>query len=222
MQWQNKPILNIIHKAREIFDQRVFLFLHCQTWSMKIRLLVFFFIFGIASGSSAQCTAPNTPLSTSLVLNTTDTQLTVYFDTTANSPATNIYYLGIYSTNASLSSGPVNGTIYNASDALGGGTVMFYGKNYIYKQTGLTANTTYNIFVYAARTSCIGEPTYSATSITAAATTFNGSPGIPAGYYDAAAGLTCNNLKTALYNIIKPTVANPTPTYTGKIGRAHV
>ncbi|HMC99812.1 MAG TPA: endonuclease [Ferruginibacter sp.] len=189
---------------------------------MKIRLLVFFFIFGIASGSSAQCTAPNTPLSTSLVLNTTDTQLTVYFDTTANSPATNIYYLGIYSTNASLSSGPVNGTIYNAGDALGGGTVMFYGKNYIYKQTGLTANTTYNIFVYAARTSCIGEPTYSATSITAAATTFNGSPGIPAGYYDAAAGLTCNNLKTALYNIIKPTVANPTPTYTGIWSAAYI
>lgn len=52
-----------------------------------------------------QCTAPNTPLATSLILNQTNTQLAVYFDTTNNSPATNIYYLGIISTSTSLGSG---------------------------------------------------------------------------------------------------------------------
>lgn len=162
-----------------------------------------------------QCTAPNTPLATSLVLNQTNTQLAVYFDTTNNSPATNIYYLGIISTSASLGSGPVNGTVYNIGDNIGGGTVIFYGKNYIYKQTGLTPGTAYTVFVYAARTLCTGEPFYSAASISATATMFSGTPGIPANYYDPAAGLTCSNLKTALFNIIKPIVANPNPTYTG-------
>ena len=162
-----------------------------------------------------QCTAPNTPLATSLILNQTNTQLAVYFDTTNNSPATNIYYLGIISTSASLGSGPVNGTVYNIGDNIGSGTVIFYGKNYIYKQTGLTPGMAYTVFVYAARTLCTGEPFYSAASISATATMFSGTPGIPANYYDPAAGLTCGNLKTALFNIIKPIVANPNPTYTG-------
>ena len=45
--------------------------------------------------ANSQCTSPNTPLATSLILNATDTQLAVYYDTTSNVPATNIYYLGI-------------------------------------------------------------------------------------------------------------------------------
>ena len=182
---------------------------------MRKDLLLLFFCFICAFTAKSQCTAPNTPLSTSLILNVTDTQLAVYFDTTSNSPATNIYYLGIITTSASLSSGPVNGTVYNTGDNIGGGSVIFYGKNYNYKQTGLIAGTTYNVFVYSARTSCTGEPFYSTTSITGSATMFNGSPGIPVGYYDAANTLTCSTLKTALFNIIKPTVANPAPTYTG-------
>lgn len=182
---------------------------------MKIRLLLFVFFAGNVFVSSAQCTAPNTPLSTSLILNATDTQLAVYFDTTNNSPATNIYYLGILSTNSTLSGSPADGTVYNAGDNIGGGTVIFYGKNYNYKTTGLTANTTYYVFVYSARTVCTGEPTYSTTSISSSITTFNGSAGIPAGYYGPVTGLTCSNLKTGLFNIIKPTVANPNPTYTG-------
>ena len=189
---------------------------------MKKRLLFLLLFAGSVFTSYSQCTAPNAPLVTSLIFNASDTQLSVYFDTTNNSPATNIYYLGIITTSASLSSGPVNGIVYNAGDNIGGGTVMFYGRNYIYKQTGLTAGTTYNVFVFAARTSCVGEPTYSTLSITGSMTTFNGSPGIPVGYYDAAAGLTCDNLKTALYNIIKPTVANPTPTYTGIWSAAYI
>jgi len=188
---------------------------------MKKQLLFLLFIAG-AFTSRSQCTAPNTPLVTSLVLNATDTQLTVYFDTTANVPATNIYYLGVISTNPSLSIGPTDGTVYNVGDNIGGGNVIFYGKNYIYKQTGLVAGTTYYVFVYAARTSCVGEPTYSTSSISASMATFNGSPGIPAGYYNAAVGLTCDNLKTALYNIIKPTVANPIPTYTGIWSAAYI
>lgn len=182
---------------------------------MKRYLLLLFLLVNLAVITHGQCTAPNAPLSTSLILNATDTQLATYFDTTANSPATNIYYLGIISTSTTLASSPVNGTVYNVGDNIGGGTVIFYGKNYIYKQTGLTPGTSYTVFVYAARTICTGEPFYSVASISATISTFNGSPGIPANYYDPAAGLACDNLKTALFNIIKPTVANPNPTYTG-------
>lgn len=182
---------------------------------MKKRLLILCLLLQGAFNLYSQCTAPNPPLGTSLILNASDTQLAVYFDTTNNSPATRIYYLGIISTSPTLSSGPVNGTIYNVGDNIGGGTVIFRDSNYIYKKTGLSSNTTYTVFVYAARVVCTGEPFYSTTSIAASATTFNGAPGIPTGYYDAAAGLTCTSLKTALFNIIKPTVANPNPTYTG-------
>ncbi|MBS1752872.1 MAG: endonuclease [Ferruginibacter sp.] len=166
----------------------------------------------------SQCTTPNLPNSNSLVLNNTDTQLAIYFDTTANSPATNIYYLGILSNTNTLSNTPVNGTIYNVGDNIGGGEVIFYGKNYIYKKTGLTAGTTYYLFLFTAQTACTGQPFYSSNSLDASVTMFNGGPGIPANYYDAATGLTCTNLKTALYNIIKPTITNPAPSYTGLWG----
>jgi len=166
----------------------------------------------------SQCTAPNTPNSTSLILNASDTQLSVYYDTTSNSPATNIYYLGILSTSSPLGSSPANGTAYNPGDPLGGGNVIFYNKNYIQKQTGLTPGATYYVYIYSARTSCTGEPFYSAAYIVDTITMFSGAPGIPAGYYDPAASLSCSILKTALFNIIKPIVSNPTPTYPGLWG----
>lgn len=164
---------------------------------------------------NGQCTAPNLPTASSLVLNATDTQLSVYFDTTANSPATNIYYLGIISNSNVLGAAPTNGTTYSAGNTIGSGTVFFYDKNYIHKQTGLTAGTTYYLYIYAARTVCTGEPFYSITSRDSSITTFSSGPGIPPGYYDAVGGLTCSSLKTSLYNIIKPVAANPNPTYTG-------
>lgn len=179
----------------------------------KIPVICFLILTGNFSAIS-QCTAPNLPNLTSLVLNNTDTQLAIYFDTTANSPATNIYYLGILSTSSTLSSGPVNGTVYNLGDNIGGGDVIFYGKNYIYKKTGLTAATTYYLFLYTARTVCTGEPFYSTTSLNGNATMFAAAPGIPPNYYDPVGGLTCATLKTSLFNIIKP-VGTPNPTYTG-------
>lgn len=185
---------------------------------MKRILFLALLFIAFINDTYSQCTTPNLPNSSSLVLNNTDTQLAVYFDTTANSPATNIYYLGILSNTNTLSNTPVNGNIYNVGDNIGGGLVIFYGKNYIYKKTGLTAGSTYYLFLYTAQTACTGEPYYSSSSLDASVTMFNGGPGIPANYYDAATGLTCTNLKTALYNIIKPTITNPAPSYTGLWG----
>ena len=189
---------------------------------MKKNIILFLLVLIGATNSYSQCTAPNLPTLSSLILTTTDTQLSVYFDTTANVPATTIYYLGILSTNPILNSSPLNGTTYNVGDNIGGGNIIFYGTNYIYKKTGLLAGTTYYLFIYTAKTICTGEPFYSITSLNASAITFNGTAGIPAGYYDAVGGLSCSSLKTSLYNIIKPAVANPNPTYTGLWGAYYI
>lgn len=171
-----------------------------------------------AFDSYSQCSSPNLPSLASLTLNATDTQVAIYFDTTANTPATNIYYLGILSTSSTLGATPANGTTYTVGDNIGSGSVIFYDKNYIHKKTGLVAGTNYHLFIYAARTVCTGEPYYSNTSLDLNVTTFSTGPGIPPNYYDAVGGLTCSSLKSSLFNIIKPTVANPNPTYTGLWG----
>jgi len=185
---------------------------------MRKYLLLVLFLSALATRTYSQCTAPNTPNATSLILNASDNQLSVYYDTTSNAPATNIYYLGILSTSSPLSGSPTNGTSYNLGDPIGGGNVIFYNKNYIQKQTGLTPGATYYVYLYSARTVCTGEPFYSASYIVDTITMFSGAPGIPAGYYDPAAAQNCSILKTTLFNIIKPTVPNPTPTYTGLWG----
>lgn len=182
---------------------------------MKKYPVLLFLMLIAAFNSYSQCTAPNLPTLSSFILNSTDTQVAIYFDTTANAPATNIYYLGILSTSVTLGATPVNGTVYAIGDNIGSGNVIFYDKNYIHKKTGLTAGTTYYLFIYSARTICTGEPFYSINSLDSNITTFTTGPGIPPGYYDAVGGLTCSSLKTSLFNIIKPVVANPNPTYTG-------
>lgn len=180
------------------------------------KLILFFLVLSCSFVSYGQCTTPNAP--TSLVLNATDTQLSIYFDTVA--AAVN-RYLVITSSAAALGASPVNGTVYNQGDNIGAGTVSFYSNNYIYKLTSLTANTTIYVYVYSARIGCTGEPAYSAGSLNGSITTYNGSPGIPANYYDPVGGLTCSSLKTSLFNIIKPT-GTPNPTYTGLWGAYYI
>ncbi len=111
-------------------------------------------------------------------------------------------YLVIVSTSNSLSSNPIDGTIYSTGAAFGGGTVVSYGTNNSFTVTGLASNTTYYIYVFAANGDCTGEPDYlSTTSLNGSALTSSGT-GAPTTYYDAAAGLTCQALKTALKTII--------------------
>ncbi|MEP7256701.1 MAG: endonuclease [Ferruginibacter sp.] len=183
---------------------------------MQKKIFFLFIIILLQLNSWSQCITPNAP--TSLVLNASDTQMSIYFDTLA--AAVN-KYLVITSSSASLGASPVNGTLYNIGDNIGSGTVAFYSFNYIYKITSLTANTTIYVYVYSARTGCAGEPAYSATSLNGSITTYNGAPGIPANYYDPVGGLTCSNLKTSLFNIIKP-VGSPNPTYTGLWGAYYI
>jgi endonuclease I len=110
-------------------------------------------------------------------------------------------YLVVISASASLSANPLNGTTYTAGQAIGGGTVVGFGSSTSFTATGLTANTPYFLFVFAANAECTGAPFYNTVALSGTATTTNTSTGIPAGFYNAANGLTCQPLKTALKNI---------------------
>jgi endonuclease I len=156
----------------------------------------------------AACVTPPAP--TALVLTPGVNSISVSYAAAAGATK----YLGVVSTSSTLSAGPMNGTVYTNGQALGGGTVKYYGPATNFVATGLTAGTVYYIFVFALADGCTGEPNYNAASLTGTTTTLTG-VGIPPNYYDAASTLTCSSLKTALFNIIKPTVANPAPTYDG-------
>jgi hypothetical protein len=58
---------------------------------------------------------------------------------------------------------PVNGTVYEAGDALGDGTVVYAGANSTVTIEGLNASTTYSLFVFAYNNEgCLEGPAYSA------------------------------------------------------------
>ncbi len=124
-------------------------------------------------------------------------------------------YLVVRSLANTLSATPSSGTTYAPGQIFGGGIIVSYGAGSTFASTGLTASTQYYFFVFAASGECTGEPVYFNTSLDGVSTTTAGGGGIPIGYYDPATGLSCAPLKTALYNIVRPTVANPSPDYDG-------
>lgn len=149
----------------------------------------------IATLAPAVCTAP-AAAPTGLSLSSAGNSVSGTF--TASATANR--YLTVISTAATLSANPVNGTTYSINQSLGGGTVVSFDANTSFAAAGLLSNTTYYIYVFAANGDCTGEPYYNTTSLKGSKATTNS--GIPSGYYNAAAGLSCASLKTALYNII--------------------
>ena len=138
---------------------------------------------------------PNTP--TNLILTPGSISISGSFTSAAGANR----YLVVRSLTNSLSSTPINGITYTAGQALGGGTVVSYTSNTTFTAFGLTQGIIYYFFVFAANGDCNGEPFYNTSSLNGNATTLSGN-GIPPGYYNAATGLTCTQLKTALFNII--------------------
>jgi endonuclease I len=144
------------------------------------------------------CLTPNAG-PTSLVFGvTTSSSINGSFTSSASANR----YLVVRSTAATLSATPVNGVTYVAGAAFGGGTIVQYGTSLNFSDGGLTAATTYNYFVFAANGACVGEPFYFTTALTGSQTTATAGGGLPATYYNAAAGLNCQALKTALFNIV--------------------
>ncbi len=144
-----------------------------------------------------QCVVPVSGPSGTLTLTPANTFIAGSFASVAGANR----YLVVVSTSASLGADPLNGTSYSTGQSLGGGTVVSFGSSTSFTATGLTANTPYYFFVFAANAECTGEPFYNTTSLNGSTTTTNTSTGIPAGFYNAANGLTCQNLKTSLKSI---------------------
>ncbi|WP_407527972.1 endonuclease [Lacibacter sp. MH-610] len=143
------------------------------------------------------CAAP-AAAPTALNLNATNTSITGSFTASASANR----YLVVRSTASSLSANPVNGTTYTNGQSLGGGTVVAYGSTTSFNATGLTKNTLYYFFIFAANGECSGEPVYFTTSLNGNISTTNTNSNLPPNYYNAATGLSCAPLKTALSTII--------------------
>jgi len=178
--------------------------------------LYYYFIFSL---NDQDCTGGPNYLQTGPLTNNTNTQpipacVTPPSATNLNLTAANNFirgsftaapganrYLTIISTSSTLSASLVSGNEYTEGDSFGGGTVVSYTTATTFTATGLTVNTLYYLFVFAASAECTGEPFYSSSPLTGNITTTNSSTGIPAGFYDGAAGLNCQPLKTALKTI---------------------
>jgi endonuclease I len=151
------------------------------------------------------CTTP-TAAATNLILSPTATSISGSFTASASANR----YLVIRSISNTLSASPVNGTTYVAGAVFGGGTIVQYGTSTSFSSIGLTPVTTYYYFVFAANGACTGEPFYLNTSLNGNTATLNNNA---TGYYNTANGLSCQTLKTALYNITSTgtTVLSYTP-----------
>lgn len=151
----------------------------------------------VTTPALAACTTPATPVAP---LNLTPGNTSVSGTFTGSSASK---YLVIKSAVAPpLGAAPSNGTVYTNGQSLGNGTVVSYSNTTSFTATGLTVSTPYYFYVFAANDACTGAPVYSTTSLDGTATTTNNPTGIPPGYYNTTAGLSCAPLKTALNTII--------------------
>ena len=74
-------------------------------------------------------------------------------------------YMVVYSTSATLTANPINGTIYNAGNTFGNATVVSRGTGNTFAATGLTPLTTYYFKVFSLNSmSCSAGPIYNTSS----------------------------------------------------------
>jgi hypothetical protein len=117
------------------------------------------------------CVAPSAQ-PTALILNATGTTITGSF--TAPSPAPNNYLVVINTTGVAPT--PANGTTYTVGSTVGtGNTVVDIDSNTAFTASGLSATTTYYLFVFSYNAACSGGPAYLTTSpLNGSATTISG------------------------------------------------
>lgn len=160
-----------------------------------------YFITTPLSGNTTTLSAPAcvTPAAAPTGLSLTAAPTSISGTFTASATANR--YLTVISSANTLSANPANGTTYSAGQSLGGGTVVAYSSSTSFSAIALSSNTTYYFFVFAASGDCTGEPVYFTTALSGSKVT-TGSSNLPAGYYNAANGLSCSSLKTAVSTII--------------------
>ncbi|MFP9113927.1 fibronectin type III domain-containing protein, partial [Flavobacterium sp. RHBU_3] len=122
---------------------------------------------------ASPCTAPSAAASVAAGTVTTTT-----IPGTITAPATApTGYIVVYSTSATLSAAPVNGTSYTTGTALGGGTVGYAGTATTFTLSSLTSNTQYYVFVYSYNSgTCTGGPVYATASVNTSAVTCAAAP----------------------------------------------
>ncbi len=115
----------------------------------------------VTSGAAVACTTP-TAQATALSLTATSSSISGSF--TAASPAAS-NYLVIYSTSATLTATPVDGTTYTAGQSLGGGIVLQYNNTTSFIINVLPASTLYYVYIFSANSGgCTGGPRYLTTT----------------------------------------------------------
>ncbi len=122
------------------------------------------------------CVAPADQPTALTFSGTTGATATGSFTTTAASG-----YLVVYSTEPSLTTGPVNGTDYTAGATFGNATVVSANGTNTFAASGLSASTTYYFYVFSYNnTGCSGGTIYKTTTpLTGSATTLEA----PLNYY---------------------------------------
>lgn len=147
--------------------------------------------FTITLQEPLPCAAPGVTSN----LNLTPTSSSVSGTFTANTASG---YMVIVSPNTTLSSLPVNGTIYSVGDSFGGGTVVKYSSGNTFTANNLSQTTNYSVFVFSYNNQCLGEPFYSSSSLNGNLTTLAGpclsedfsSNSQPSGWIDTTTGIS--------------------------------
>ena len=150
----------------------------------------------IAAGATENCTQPTSQASNLSFGVITSNSIQASFN-----GGTADKYLVVQSTNSSLGASPADGVTYTQGSSLGNGTVLQFSDNTDINSLGLMENTTYYYFIFAAHDNCSGGPDYLASNpLSGSATTSESGNST---YYSSIGNETCENLKTALHNLIK-------------------
>ncbi|HMK06828.1 MAG TPA: hypothetical protein VK476_04810, partial [Flavobacterium sp.] len=115
---------------------------------------------GSSSTLAPACTTPSAQPSALVFDTPSSTGISASFTATTADE-----YLVVYSTSASLTALPVNGTTYNSGAAFGNGTVLSRSASTTFSASGLSTSTAYYFYVFALNNaSCSAGPAYKTSS----------------------------------------------------------
>jgi hypothetical protein len=114
-----------------------------------------------AYGELVACLAPTNQPTSMLTANMNTTSFSVSFTAATSAPS---HYLVVRYPSGGTVTAPVNNTSYAVAAALGTGTVVANTNGLTFNQTGLTANTTYDYYIYSYNNSGCFGPVYNTTN----------------------------------------------------------
>ncbi|NUY81878.1 hypothetical protein HUK80_13320, partial [Flavobacterium sp. MAH-1] len=130
-----------------------------------------------AFGNILPCVMPANQPTAFVASAITNTSFTGSFTAAASNPTG---YLVVRYPSASAITDPVDFTLYAAGNALGAGTVVYFGSNATFPATGLTASTAYDLRIYSFNNTGCSGPVYNVTNpLAATVTTCASAIGVP-------------------------------------------